>query len=186
MNIKQHILMICICLVCFAGGYLTGDHYAARETITMTEEKPVYVQGETVTETKIAYVPKETIIEKRIDAGGNEVKHETVEKTDLQVDIGKTDFTIKVNGQEQTFTMTDDERFMFDKNKLALSQTSRIAVDVNVPPIDKTKRWAVGVGYVDGGDVAYMVDFPIGKSDRLGGWVYGSADEKAVGVKVRF
>ena len=186
MNIQQYIPTACICLLCFIGGCLAGDHYAARETITLTEEKPVYVQGETVTETKIVYVPKETIIEKYIDAGGNEVERETIEKTDLQADIGKTDFTIKVNGQEQTFTKTDDERFIFDKNKLVLSQTSRIAVDVNVPPIDNTKRWAVGVGYADGGGIAYTVDFPIGKSDRLGGWVYGSADEKAVGVKVRF
>lgn len=185
MNIKQHIPMVCICLVCFAGGYLTGDHYASRETITVTEEKPVYVQGKTVTETKIAYVPKETIIEKCIDAGGNEVKRETVEKTDLQADIGKTDFTIKVNGQEQTFTKTDDERFVFDKNKLALSQTSRVTMDINVPTWDKTKRWAVGVGASDSG-AAYTLDFPIGKSDRFGGWVYGSADEKAVGVKMKF
>lgn len=185
MNIKQHIPMVCICLVCFAGGYLTGDHYAAREAITVTKEKPVYVQGETITETKIAYVPKETIIEKRIDAGRNEVKRETVEKTDLQADIGKADFTIKVNGQEQTFVKTDDEKFMFDKNKLALSQTSRIAVDVNVLPIDNTKRWSVGIGASDGG-AAYTLDFPIGKSDTVGGWVYSSANEKAVGVKMRF
>ena len=185
MNIREYIPAICICLLCFMGGYLTGAHYASKETITVTEEKPVYVQGETVTETKIAYVPKETIIEKYIDAGGNEVKRETVEKTDLSADIGKTDFTIKVNGQEQTFTKTDDERFMFDKNKLALSQTSRIAIDVNVPPIDKTKRWAVGVGASDSG-AAYTLDFPIGKSDTIGGWVYGSADEKAVGVKMKF
>ena len=183
---QKNLWAVVLCLVCFAGGYLTGDHYAAREAITVTKEKPVYVQGKTVTETKIAYVPKETIIEKCIDAGGNEVKHEAVEKTDLQADIGKTDFTIKVNGQEQTFTKTDDERFMFDKNKLALSQTSHIAVDVNVPPIDNTKRWAVGVGYADGGGIAYTVDFPIGKSDMVGGWLYGSANEKAVGVKVKF
>lgn len=169
MNTKQHISVACICLLCFAGGYLTGDYYAVRETVTVEKEKPVYVKGETVTKTEIVYVPKEQ-----------------GERADMALDIGKQDFTIRVNGQEQTFDKTDDERYVFDKNKLSMEQTSRIAVDVNVPTVDKTKRWAVGVGYADGGDIAYTVDFPIGKSDRLGGWLYGGADEKAVGVKVKF
>ncbi len=158
---QRNLWIIALCFLCFAGGYPTGDHCASRETTTVTEEKPVCVQGETVTETKIAYVPKETIIEKYIDAGGNEVKRETVEKTD---------FTIIVNGQEQTFTKTDEERYVFDKNKLTLDQTSKVTFDVNVPPIDNTKRWAIGVGYADGGDIAYTVDFPIGKSNTVGGW----------------
>lgn len=56
---------------------------------------------------------------------------------------------------------------------------------MNVPLIDKTKRWAVGIGYTNGDEIAYMVDFPIGKSDTVGGWVY-CGEEKAVGVKWRW
>lgn len=168
MNIKQHIPTLCLCLLCFAGGCLAGDYYAVKETITVTKEKPVYVKGESVTKTEIVYVPKES-----------------GERADMTVDIGKTDFTIKVNGQEQTFVKTDEEKYVFDKNKLSLTQTSRIAVDVNVPSIDKTKRWAVGVGASDGG-AAYSLDFPIGKSDVIGGWAYKSNDEKAIGIKIKF
>ena len=170
MNIKQHIPVLCLCLLCFAGGRLTGDYYTDRESVVQEEKQALGVKSDTKTE--IVYVPKKIMNGKK-------------EKTDLQADIGKHDFTIKVNGQEQTFTKTDDERFMFDKNKLAISQTSRIAIDVNVPPIDNTKRWAVGVGYGDDG-MAYTVDFPVGKSDRFGGWVYRDNDSTAVGVKMKF
>ena len=170
MNIKQHIPTLCLCLLCFAGGCLTGDHYADRESVVREEKQALEVKSDTKTE--IVYVPKKTVNGKK-------------EKTDLQADIGKADFTIKVNGQEQTFVKTDKEKYVFDKNKLSLTQTSRIAVDVNVPSIDKTKRWAVGVGASDGG-AAYSLDFPIGKSDVIGGWVYKSNDEKAIGIKIKF
>lgn len=173
MNIQQYIPTVCLCLLCFVGGCLAGEHYAARETsITVTKEKPVYVQGETVTKTEIAYVPKKTVNGKK-------------EKTDLQADIGKADFVVRVNGKEQTFAKADDERFVFDKNKLTLDQTSKVTLDVNVPAWDKTKRWAVGVGYGNDG-MAYTVDFPIGKSDTVGGWAYKDDDSHAVGVKIKF
>ena len=172
MNIQQYIPAVCVCLLCFVGGCLAGEHYAARETITVTKEKPVYVQGETVTKTEIAYVPKTVVNGKK-------------EKTDLQADIGKTDFVVRVNGEEQTFAKAEDERFVFDKNKLTLDQTSKVTLDVTVPTVDKTKRWAVGVGYGNDG-MAYTVDFPIGKSDTVGGWVYRDNDSHAVGVKIKF
>lgn len=166
------VRVLCICLLCFVGGCLAGEHYAARETITVTKEKPVYVQGETVTKTEIAYVPKTVVNGKK-------------EKIDMQADIGKTDFVVRVNGQEQTFTKAEDERYVFDKNKLTLDQTSKVTMDINVPTRDKTKRWAIGVGYGDDG-MAYTVDFPIGKSDAVGGWVYKDDDSHAVGVKMKF
>lgn len=177
--------VVCLCLVSFAGGYLTGDWRADKQTVTVEKETPVYVKGESVTKTQIAYVPKETIIERYIDADGNEATRETVEATDLDANIGKSEFHVRVNGKEQTFVKEDDERYIFDKNKLTLDQTSKISFDVNVPPVDKTKRWAVGIGYTNGNEIAYLVDFPIGKSNNLGGWVY-SGDEKAVGIKWKF
>ncbi|MBQ2246109.1 MAG: hypothetical protein II324_03525, partial [Selenomonadales bacterium] len=102
-----------------------------------------------------------------------------------QADIGKTDFVVRVNGEEQTFTKADDEQYVFDENKLTLDQTSKVTLDVNVPARDDTKRWAVGVGYGEDG-MAYTVDFPIGKSDAVGGWVYRDDNSTAVGVKMKF
>lgn len=127
---------------------------------------------ESETKTEVAYVPKKVVGGKR-------------EKADITADIGKQEIVIKVNGKEHTFTKADDERFMFDKNKLTLDQTSKVTLDVAVPTVDKTKRWAVGVGYGDDG-MAYTLDFPIGKSDVIGGWVYRDNDSTAVGVKMKF
>lgn len=170
MNIQQYIPTVCLCLLCFAGGCLAGDHYAVRESIAADEKQGV--QAESVTKTEITYVPKKTVNGKK-------------EKTDLQADIGKTDFVVRVNGQEQTFAKAEDERYVFDKNKLTLDQTSKVTLDVNVPTRDDTKRWAVGVGYGNDG-MAYTVDFPVGKSDTVGGWAYKDDDSHAVGVKIKF
>lgn len=161
--------------VVFGIGCAVGSMCATQDVVNDAEKpQPNTISSvvESKTKTDIAYVPKTV------------VKGEK-EKTDLQADIGKTDFIVKVNGEEQTFTKEDDERFIFDKNKLTLDQTSKVTLDVTVPTVDKTKRWAVGVGYGENG-MAYAVDFPVGKSDTFGGWVYRDDDSTAVGVKMKF
>lgn len=157
--------------VSFALGIAVGVLVAPQDVVPEVEKtQPAIVESET--KTQISYVPKTVVKGKK-------------EKTDLQADIGKTDFVVRVNGKEQTFTKADDEQYMFDENKLMLDQTSKVTLDVNVPTRDDTKRWAVGVGYGNDG-MAYTVDFPIGKSDRLGGWAYKDDDSHAVGVKIKF
>lgn len=131
--------------------------------------------------TEVAYVPKETIV--YTDAEGNQ-RTET-ERTDIDMTIGKQELTVKVNGKEHAIEKTTDEQYVFDKNKLTLTQTSAATLDINVPTIDNTRRWAVGVGYGDDG-IAYTLDFPVGKSDTFGGWVYKDDDSHAVGVKIKF
>lgn len=159
----------------FGIGCAVGSMCATQDVVSDAgKPHPNTISGvvESKTKTEIAYVPKTVVKGKK-------------EKTDLQADIGKTEFVVRVNGEEQTFTKADDERFVFDKNKLTLDQTSKVTLDVAVPTVDKTKRWAVGVGYGDDG-MAYTVDFPIGKSDAVGGWVYKDNDSTAVGVKMKF
>ena len=167
--------MLSLCVTSFGLGFLIGI-LAMTQDVVKDVEKPqlntISSVVESKTKTEIAYVRKETKNGKR-------------EKADIIADIGKQDIVIKVNGEEQTFAKADDERFVFDKNKLTLDQTSNVTLDVTVPTVDKTKRWAVGVGYGDDG-MAYTVDFPIGKSDAVGGWVYKDDDSHAVGVKVKF
>ena len=162
-------------LLLFGLGFSLGNVYATQDVVK-DMEKPqsntISSVVESKTKTEIAYVRKET-------------KNGKQEKSDIIADIGKQDIVIKVNGEEQTFAKADDERFVFDKNKLTLDQTSKVTLDVTVPTVDKTKRWAVGVGYGDDG-MAYTVDFPIGKSDTVGGWVYRDNDSTAVGVKMKF
>ena len=164
-----------ILVVVFGIGCAVGSMCATQDVVNDAKKpQPNTISGvvESKTKTEIAYVPKTVVKGKK-------------EKTDLQADIGKTDFVVRVNGEEQTFAKADDERFVFDKNKLTLDQTSKVTLDVTVPTVDKTKRWAVGVGYGDDG-IAYTVDFPVGKSDTFGGWVYRDNDSTAVGVKMKF
>ena len=161
--------------VVFGIGCAVGSMCATQDVVD-DAEKPQSntISGvvESKTKTDIAYVPKTVVKGKK-------------EKTDLQADIGKTDFVVRVNGEEQTFAKADDEQYVFDENKLTLEQTSKVTLDVAVPTVDKTKRWAVGVGYGDNG-MAYTVDFPVGKSDTFGGWVYKDNDSHAVGIKIKF
>ena len=159
----------------FGIGCAVGSMCATQDVVNDAEKpQPNTISSavESKTKTEIAYVPKTVVNGKK-------------EKTDLQADIGKTDFVVRVNGQEQTFTKTDDEQYMFEENKVMLDQTSKVTLDVNVPARDDTKRWAVGVGYGEDG-MAYTVDFPIGKSDAVGGWVYRDDNSTAVGVKMKF
>ncbi len=175
-------------LASFILGIFVGKGYAPESEI-ITVEKPVYIEGETVTKTQIAYVPKEIVVEKYIDSQtGEEVNEPTVERTDMDANIGKTKFIVKLNGEETTFKKSEDEKFVFDKNKIALEQSSTITINTIVKPltIDKTNRWAIGIGKAEGSGVAYTVDFPIGKSNTFGGWIYKDDDNEAAGIKIKF
>ena len=187
-EISLRILLVGTILASGLFGFVAGTKYAEKiETITV--EKPIYIEGETITKTEIAYIPKEVIVEKYIDsATGKEENKEFVEKTDIEANIGKQEIIMNLNGQEVEFKKTEDEKFVFDKNKITLEQSNVIKIDATVQPviIDKTNRWAIGVGKANGSGVAYTVDFPIGKSETFGGWVYKDDDNEAVGIKIKF
>lgn len=174
-------------------GFFIGTQYYPRidtKTVTVEKEKPIYIEGKATTNTKtqIAYVPKETVIERYIDAKtGKEVAKESLEKTDLDATVGKTEFNVKLNGKDVQFIKSDDEKYVFDKNKVALNQTNTITFDATVSPqiVDNTKRWGIGVGYGKNG-TAYTVDFPVGNSNYIGGWAYKDDKSDSAGVKFRF
>ncbi len=194
-KIRTAVVHFCILAIGLIVGFYIGTQYYPRidtktEVHTVEIEKPIYIEGKITgeTETQIAYVPKETIIERYIDAEtGKEVTKESLEKTDLDATIGKTEFNVKLNGKDVEFQKSDDEKYVFDKNKVALNQSSTITFDATVAPqvVDNTKRWGVGVGYGTN-STAYMIDFPIGKSDYVGGWAYKDNVSKTAGVKINF
>ncbi|HMM22955.1 MAG TPA: hypothetical protein PKA10_19775 [Selenomonadales bacterium] len=131
------VLLIGIALGAW-GKYTWGPKLT--NTVEKTIEKPVIVEKVvTQTETQIAYVPKETI--KYVDP---QTGQEVTQPLDGQFEIGKTDFHYTVNGKPGQFTKADDERYVFDKNMLKLTQTSQVNLAVEVPVIDKTKRNAFG------------------------------------------
>ena len=123
-------------------------------------KETVEVQGET----KLVYVPKEKIVY-RDKVTGKVVSG--VEKTDLDVRVAKPEFNIRVNGKDSSFTKSDDEKYMFEKNKIQMNQTSKIVADVNMSGIineltdlkarQYSKRFAAGVWYMDGPAVSLGV-----------------------------
>lgn len=125
--VKKNLFYIACFVVGLIAGYFVSQHFAEPVTI----EKPPVIKTEYQTETKtqLVYVPKEP-----------------GEKTDIDTSLGKQDLEVKVNGQKAVIQKSDDEKFVFDKNKLELTQTSKASLDINIPTIDNTKRNAVGLG----------------------------------------
>lgn len=175
---KDRLIQIIAAALLFAAGW--AAHSWLHECPTASTCAPT-VETETKTETKteIVYVPKETIIYKTAD--GQTV--EKLEDTDVDVNIGKPELNVKVNGKPFTIQKADDEQYIFDKNKLQLNQTSTASLSIDVPTIDKTKRWEVGVGISKDGPVG-MIGFPI--RDNIGGWAAGRSGEYMGGVSVKF
>lgn len=195
-KIRTAVVHLCIlCIGVFLGFYVGTQYYpridTKTEVHTVEVEKPIYIEGKSTTETKtqIAYVPKETIIERYINAEtGKEITREPLEKTDLDVNVGRSEFNVKLNGKDVQFSKSDDEKYVFDKNKVILNQSSTITFDATIAPqvIDNTKRWGIGIGYASkNGGVAYKLDFPIG-NNNWGGWMYKDNDRKSGGLSLRF
>lgn len=130
----------------------------------------IVTECQTETKTEIAYVPKV-------------VYKDGKEKTDIDMQIGKQTLNVKVNGKEMTVDKADNENFVFEQNKLTLDQTSQANINIEVPTIDKTKRWEIGVGLSNNG-VAGMIGFPV--KENIGGWVAGDKDTAMGGVMIRF
>lgn len=159
-------------IAAFIAGFLVC-YVAFPRTVAVTEYKTVKGDAKTVTNTEIVYVPKQ------IDSTGQ------LEKTDLQVDIAKTDITVKVNGKDAVISKTDDEQYLFEKNKISLQQTSKADINIAIPVMDKTRYWSVGLGYGSNG-VAGVVGFPVNKRSGLGGWVYADKKTGAGGIEIKF
>lgn len=166
MNIKAIVLMMCVCAGFFGFGF--WGRSVTHVCKVAPPEIKTEIKRDTVTE--IVYVPKVVY------------KDGTVEKTDVNMDIGKQSLAVKVNGKDFEISKTDDEKYVFDKNKLQLTQSSYAELNIKVPTIDKTKRWEIGIGHSKDGTVG-MVGFPINKT--VGGWVAGRKGDVMIGVSLK-
>lgn len=157
--------------VCFLIGFLSGFSFRAINhkcpTQKVTQTKDMAAEVKTETKTVVRYVPKES-----------------PKDADVDVTIPKQTLTVKVNGKEQTFQKSDNEKYVLDKNKIALEQSSKASIDIKVPTIDNTRKWELGVGVDKNGRPAGMVGFPL--KGHVGGWVAGSKGTIMGGVKVHF
>ena len=106
----------------------------------------------------------------------------STEKTDIDINVGKQELAVKVNGKDFGIKKADNEKYVFDKYKLQLNQTSRSDLNITVPVIDKTKRWEIGIGASKDGAVG-MVGFPV--KGNIGGWIAGRQGNVMAGVMVK-
>ena len=154
-------------LLGFGGGWMThkaftdGDWLAKlhdlQAKLLHAENKPPIIKEvvRTQTNTEVAYIPKETI--RYIDPRtGREISAQELES--LNVNIKQPEFYFTVNGHAAKFTKEQDERWVFDKNKGLLSQTSTASIDIKVPTVDKTKRFGVGA-IVSNKGTAPLIEF---------------------------
>ena len=76
----------------------------------------------------------------------------------------------------------------FEKNKLKLTQSSKVDFDIHVDPIevDNTKHWGVGVGRNNKNGTSVIVEFPINKKNNVDGWIVKDSDTVAGGILVKF
>lgn len=157
---------------------------------TQTSQYTIESNGEVKTETKteIIYVPKETIKYITIDSTtGEEVKTEYVEKTDIEVATAKPSVNVKLNDKEIEIQKDDNEKYVFEKNKLQLTQSSQIDFDIHVDPIevDNTKHWGIGAGCGSNG-IAAIVEFPVDKKNNVDGWIMKDRDTTVGGIMIKF
>ena len=157
------IIYVLAAVAIFLGGYHAHDYF---HTCPLPEAPKVIAESETNVQTEVAYVPK-------------------TDKADIDVQIGKPELLVKVNGQETAVQKTDAEKYVFDKNKLSLQQTSKAELNIEVPVIDKTRRYTLGVGISKDGMVG-LLDFPISRKEYIGGWIAGNGDDVMCGLSVRF
>lgn len=168
MEKKHKIITVVLCLAAFFFGW------SARAWLHICPvaepEIKTEVKYKTDTKTEIVYVPKS------IYPDGS------TEKTDVDVNIGKQELAVKVNDKDFEIKKADDEKYVFDKYKLQVNQTSRADLNITVPVIDKTKHWEIGIGTSKDGTVG-MIGFPI--KNNIGGWIVGRQGNVMSGIFVK-
>src|SRR5574344_1246264 len=163
-KIKPYLSYIIVAIVFFFIGWCVKPV----KTVNQVVEKQIKGDVQTVTETKIAYIPKENKSD-----------------SDIDMNIGKPEIKVSVNGKDTTITKTDDEKYVFDKNKMYMTQESKLKFDVNVPVQDKTKYWGIKA-LVGNRAIGAELDFPINKKTGVYGSIAQVDNKKYVGIGIKF
>ena len=190
---KYTAILIIILLVVFNIYTLIHIHKEKQQVDIKLPKQEFNIKGsgETKTETKteIVYVPKETIKYYTIDKNtGETIENMYTEKTDIEANIGKPSVNVKLNDKDIEINKADDEKYVFEKNKLKLTQSSKVDFNIHVDPIeiDKTKRWGIGGGYNSKNGATVIAEFPINKKGNIDGWVTKDSETVAAGIIIKF
>lgn len=185
---KKYFLICCLIVVlsfCAGGyvGYKLSQYSKTAETVTQ-QTGGTDVTGTAVakTTTYFSYEPKKVV--KKTLSNGETIQ--ALEDTDIEVSVAKPELNVKVNDKEVKIHKADNEKYIFDKNKLTMEQGSKVDFSIHVDPIDNTKHWGVGIGATGNGEPAALVTIPINKKKDIDGWIYKDVDKTSAGVMIRF
>ena len=159
---RETLSEIALAVLLVFAGYNLHDYLHTCPTVPPARA-PEYVDN---VKTEVAYVPKEQ-----------------AEKTDIEVKAEAPDLTVKVNGKTIEINKADNEQFIFEQNKLQLTQSSSADLNINIPVVDKTRRWSVGAGISKDGVIG-LVGFHI--REHVGGFVAGREDDMMAGITIQF
>lgn len=162
---RRYITVVLLILAAFGIGFYRGRVTAPVQTVE--KEVPVekvVTQYRTVTDIK--YVPKTSSAD-----------------SDVDIKIPKQELTVSVNGKSQTIQKTEDEKYVLDRNKLQLEQSSKATLDIKIPTVDKTRRWSIGIGAGRHG-AAYMLRTPL--KGNVGAWAAGDKKSVMCGLSFEF
>ncbi|MDR7865178.1 MAG: hypothetical protein RIN56_00090 [Sporomusaceae bacterium] len=123
-----------------AWGMHTWQVSDLRTQLALEKTKPPVVKETVKTETKtqLQYVKGETVYLPAPTPDNPNATQAT--KLDGKFVFEKPEFIYMVNGKPGRFTKADDERFVFDKNMMLLTQATTIRIEAEIPTIDKTRN----------------------------------------------
>jgi hypothetical protein len=167
---QKYLYFLLAIIIAFISGFaysrLSYHSGKPSDAIPGTQVTGISQEAHVITNTQIIYVEK--------PAG---------DETDLDVKIGQPDFTVRVNGRDQVFTKTSEEAYMFEKNRISLDQSSKVAFELKIIPADNTRHYGLGLGIGFNG-LAGIGSFPV--QGIFDGWVYLDKAIGAGGLMIRF
>lgn len=125
-SLDRDELLIIVGITFFVGGFVGYKIHRPN----CPKPEVIHAESNQVVSTAISYPPKQIDPITKLP-----------EKTDIDVKIKKPELSIKVNGHEGVIKKADDEKFLFDNNKLSLEQSSKADININIP--DLTKHWSL-------------------------------------------
>ena len=203
---KKTLAITILLILLFISGILIGKHFFSKtDTIVIHDDpsnNPLAVHLQEAWNTKrntdvsYDYKPRAQKNNDGTISYQQEPKHRTYDlvtgketiPADVDIDTGKQDLKVAVNGKAVDIQKKEDEKYIFDKGQLKVKQDTTASLDIHVDPIkeDHTKRYGVGAGINDDGKPAFVLTAPITKGKPIDGWVYHDPDHNSIGVMIRF
>ena len=203
---KKTLAITILLILLFISGILIGKHFFSKTDTTIIHDgpsnNPLAVHLQEVLNTKrntdvsYDYKPRAQKNNDETISYQQEPEHRTYDlvtgketiPADVDIDTGKQDLKVAVNGKAVDIQKKEDEQYIFDKGQLKVKQDTTASLNIHIDPIkeDHTKRYSIGAGVNDDGKPAFVLTAPITKNKPIDGWAYHDSDHNSIGVMIRF